>query len=69
MLVNEAQKYEKAYENLLQRVIPELLADHVRREAERFVYTMERRLNELSQVKYKLSYFLQLKRPFPINIS
>lgn len=32
-------------------VIPELLADHVRREAEMFVETMERRLNELSQVK------------------
>lgn len=32
-------------------VIPEVLADIVRREAERFVYTMERRLNELSQVK------------------
>ncbi len=32
-------------------VIPELLADHVRREAERFVQTMERRLHELSQIK------------------
>lgn len=32
-------------------VIPELLADHVRREAQRFVETMERRLNELAQVK------------------
>ena len=32
-------------------VIPELLADHVRREADRFAQTMERRLNELSQVQ------------------
>ncbi|KAF1084295.1 hypothetical protein SPSYN_02071 [Sporotomaculum syntrophicum] len=31
-------------------VIPELLADHVRREAERFVETMQQRLHELSQV-------------------
>lgn len=33
-------------------VIPELLADHVRREAQRFVETMERRLGELAQVKW-----------------
>jgi len=32
-------------------VIPELLADHVRREADMFIQTMERRLNELSQVR------------------
>ena len=32
-------------------VIPPLLADHVRREAERFVQTMERRLSELAQLK------------------
>ena len=32
-------------------VIPELLADHVRREAEELIRTMERRLNQLSQVK------------------
>ncbi|HBV98465.1 MAG TPA: hypothetical protein DEF36_15715 [Desulfotomaculum sp.] len=32
-------------------VIPELLADHVRREAQRFVETMERRLSELAHVK------------------
>ena len=31
-------------------VIPELLADHLRREAEKFVQNMERRLTELSQV-------------------
>lgn len=32
-------------------VIPVLLADHVTREAQMFVQTMEKRLNELSQVK------------------
>jgi hypothetical protein len=32
-------------------IIPELLADHVRREADRFIQTMERRLSELTQVK------------------
>jgi len=38
-------------EGELLSVIPELLADHVRREAERFVQTMQRSLKELSEVK------------------
>lgn len=35
-------------------VIPTLLADHVKREAERFVQTMERRLAELARVNERL---------------